>query len=114
MKTIRVCCGTGCLANGSAKVAAEFERLTRGTDVQVECHVKRTGCNGFCENGPLVTILPDDRPDPVTVDLRTNSAKIIDRNGSSLTLNSLKAEDLVEVHGSFKGNDFVATLVIKY
>ena len=60
MKTIRVCCGTGCLANGSAEVAAEFERLTRGTDVQVECSVKRTGCNGFCENGPLVTILPDE------------------------------------------------------
>lgn len=60
MKTIRVCCGTGCLANGSAKVAAEFERLTQGSDVQVECHVKRTGCNGFCENGPLVTILPDE------------------------------------------------------
>ncbi len=60
MKTIRVCCGTGCLTNGSAEVAAEFERLTRGTDVQVECSVKRTGCNGFCENGPLVTILPDE------------------------------------------------------
>ena len=59
MKTIRVCYGTGCLANGSARVAEEFERLTRGTDVAVECHVKRTGCNGFCENGPLVTILPD-------------------------------------------------------
>ena len=60
MKTIRVCCGTGCLANGSAKVAAEFERLCAGTDVEVECRVKRTGCNGFCENGPLVTILPDE------------------------------------------------------
>lgn len=60
MRTIRVCCGTGCLANGSAKVAAEFERLTAGSEVQVECHVKRTGCNGFCENGPLVTIFPDD------------------------------------------------------
>lgn len=61
MKTIRVCCGTGCLANGSARVAEEFERLTRNTEeARVECHVKRTGCNGFCENGPLVTILPDE------------------------------------------------------
>ncbi len=60
MKTIRVCCGTGCLANGSRKVAEEFERLITGGDVQVECHIKRTGCNGFCENGPLVTILPDN------------------------------------------------------
>ena len=59
MKTIRVCCGTGCLANGSAAVAAEFERLA-GERANVECFVKRTGCNGFCENGPLVTILPDN------------------------------------------------------
>ena len=61
MKTIRICCGTGCLANGSARVAEEFERLTAGADgIKVECDIKRTGCNGFCENGPLVTILPDE------------------------------------------------------
>lgn len=62
MKIIRVCCGTGCLANGSAKVAAEFERLiaAQGGNAKVEYHLKRTGCNGFCENGPLVTILPDE------------------------------------------------------
>ena len=59
-KIIRVCCGTGCLANGSAKIAEAFERLTAGTDVRVECEVHRTGCAGFCENGPMVTILPDD------------------------------------------------------
>ena len=45
MKTIRVCCGTGCLANGSMKVAEEFERLITGGDVQVECHIKRTERN---------------------------------------------------------------------
>lgn len=62
MKTVRICCGTGCLANGSAKVADEFERLLAGsgTEAIVECDIKRTGCNGFCENGPLVTILPDE------------------------------------------------------
>jgi len=62
MKTVRICCGTGCLANGSAKVADEFERLIAdcGIEAGVECDIKRTGCNGFCENGPLVTILPDE------------------------------------------------------
>lgn len=59
MKTVRVCCGTGCLANGSAKVAEEFERLVDSSAVKVECDIKKTGCNGFCENGPLVTILSD-------------------------------------------------------
>ena len=62
METVRICCGTGCLANGSAKVADEFERLLSQSDLdaKVECEIKRTGCNGFCENGPLVTILPDE------------------------------------------------------
>ncbi len=62
MKTVRICCGTGCLANGSSKVADEFERLLSQSDLdaKVECEIKRTGCNGFCENGPLVTILPDE------------------------------------------------------
>ena len=59
MKTVRICCGTGCLANGSAKVAEEFERLMGTADFAVECDIKKTGCNGFCENGPLVTILDD-------------------------------------------------------
>ncbi len=57
-KNIKVCCGTGCLANGSRLVAEEFERLA-GEDALVECEIRRTGCNGFCENGPLVTIEPD-------------------------------------------------------
>ena len=62
MKTIRVCCGTGCLANGSRLVAEEFEKKLKElkADAQVECEVKRTGCNGFCENGPLVTIMPEE------------------------------------------------------
>ena len=59
-KTVLVYCGTGCLANGSAKVAEAFRTLLAGTGHQVECFVKETGCQGFCENGPMVRILPDD------------------------------------------------------
>jgi len=61
MKTIRVCCGTGCLANGSAKIAEAFEMQIReqGLDARVICDVKRTGCHGLCEKGPLVTIDPE-------------------------------------------------------
>lgn len=62
MRTIRVCCGTGCLANGSRDVAEALEEQMKAAnvDAQVVCTVKRTGCNGFCENGPLVTIVPDE------------------------------------------------------
>ena len=60
MKTISVCCGTGCSANGSLLLAEEFrKKLTEtGAPAKVECSVKKTGCKGLCEDGPVVTILP--------------------------------------------------------
>lgn len=69
-RTVLVCCGTGCAANGSHDVAEALRKALKGTDVAVEttAHlaaeqettVKETGCNGFCENGPIVRIMPDD------------------------------------------------------
>lgn len=61
-RTVLVCCGTGCLANGSQAIADEFEKLIKEQKINasVECYVKRTGCNGFCENGPIVKVMPDD------------------------------------------------------
>lgn len=61
-KLILVCCGTGCLANGSMKVYEEFKRqLTLLDDLfEVRAEAKSTGCNGLCERGPIVKILPED------------------------------------------------------
>ncbi len=57
-----VCCGTGCLANGSHGVYREFEKMLKYADhsVKVKAVTKATGCNGLCEMGPIVKILPDD------------------------------------------------------
>jgi len=57
---ILVCCGTGCLASGAAKVAEAFagELARRSVDVSVGLLVKSTGCHGFCERGPLVALQP--------------------------------------------------------
>jgi NADH-quinone oxidoreductase subunit F len=57
---ILVCCGTGCLASGSKKVAETFaeEVAKRGLDASVGLFVKSTGCHGFCERGPLVALHP--------------------------------------------------------
>lgn len=61
-RTIYVCCGTGCLASGSRGVYEEFKRLieSTGADAAVDTIIKATGCNGLCEKGPLVKIMPDD------------------------------------------------------
>ncbi len=57
---ILVCAGTGCIANGSLEVAESLERSIsrRKLDVKLKLGVKRTGCHGFCEKGPLVVIQP--------------------------------------------------------
>ena len=55
---LRVCDGTGCRALGSQKVLAALreEIANRNQDTPVE--VVGTGCPGFCECGPLMTVYP--------------------------------------------------------
>ena len=57
-----ICCGTGCRANGSMNVVDAFrsEIGKSGADADVIPQIKTTGCNGFCENGPIVKIMPDN------------------------------------------------------
>ncbi|MDD3278415.1 MAG: NADH-ubiquinone oxidoreductase-F iron-sulfur binding region domain-containing protein [Lachnospiraceae bacterium] len=63
---ILVCAGTGCVATGSLKIYDELKKLCEDDpDVSVELqeHVEhvgivKSGCQGFCELGPLVRIEP--------------------------------------------------------
>ena len=63
---ILICAGTGCLAGGSDRIYARLQELCKDiAHVSVEfgkeiAHVgiKRSGCHGFCEMGPLVRIEP--------------------------------------------------------
>ncbi len=57
---IVVCHGTGCLANGSPKVAQALRTsiAKAGLDAQVIPDIKITGCHGFCSRGPLVIFQP--------------------------------------------------------
>ena len=71
---ILVCSGTGCIATGSNQIHAIFEKLVKETPgvelVFSPCGghhdnqavgVKKTGCQGFCELGPLVRIQKGDK-----------------------------------------------------
>ena len=68
-KKIIVCAGTGCVAGGSLHIHAKLNELmqAKGLPVAVELMVdphgeevglKKSGCHGFCEMGPLVRIEP--------------------------------------------------------
>ncbi|GFN36123.1 NADH-quinone oxidoreductase subunit NuoF [Tepidimicrobium xylanilyticum] len=67
-KQVLVCGGTGCVAGGSLEVYAEIKRLIeeKGLLAKVDLYeedngigIKKSGCHGFCEAGPLVRIEPD-------------------------------------------------------
>ena len=70
---ILVCSGTGCIATGSNKIHEIFQEMTDGVDgIKLEfaphdkdehdkIGVKKTGCQGFCELGPLVRIQKGDK-----------------------------------------------------
>jgi NADH-quinone oxidoreductase subunit F len=71
-KRVVVCAGTGCVANGAYKVHAAFaEQIAKsGVEYTLELReegnqpdavaVTKSGCQGFCQIGPLVTILPEN------------------------------------------------------
>lgn len=61
-KRVLVCCGTGCIANGSMRIYEEIDKQLKllNGPYEVKAVVKSTGCNGLCERGPIVKILPED------------------------------------------------------
>jgi NADH-quinone oxidoreductase subunit F len=57
-RRIRVCDGTGCRALGSRQVIANLQEELDRVGLAAEVDVVATGCPGFCEQGPLLTIDP--------------------------------------------------------
>jgi len=65
---VLICAGTGCLAGGSAEIYKKICELAKNdSDVEIrfenevphgEITVKKSGCHGFCEMGPLMRIEP--------------------------------------------------------
>ena len=63
---ILVCAGTGCIASGSKDIYDKMKSLCEGNNsVSVEFEgevphpeIKKSGCHGFCEMGPLMRIEP--------------------------------------------------------
>jgi NADH:ubiquinone oxidoreductase subunit F (NADH-binding)/(2Fe-2S) ferredoxin/NAD-dependent dihydropyrimidine dehydrogenase PreA subunit len=55
---VSVCGGTGCHAYGCKKVRDEFAKIIRKNGDVQKIRLKFTGCRGFCERGPIVTLQP--------------------------------------------------------
>jgi NADH:ubiquinone oxidoreductase subunit F (NADH-binding)/(2Fe-2S) ferredoxin/NAD-dependent dihydropyrimidine dehydrogenase PreA subunit len=61
LQSIMVCCGTGCRArNGLGVAEALGEELAKaGLSDELKVELTSTGCHGWCEQGPIVTVEPD-------------------------------------------------------
>ncbi|PWJ87012.1 NAD(P)-dependent iron-only hydrogenase diaphorase component flavoprotein [Oceanotoga teriensis] len=57
---VLICGGTGCTSSGSNDILDHFNRVLKEKNLQDEVQVVRTGCFGFCEQGPIVKFLPDN------------------------------------------------------
>jgi NADH-quinone oxidoreductase subunit F len=57
---VTICSGTGCHALGSDKVSEAFVWEISRNGLKGKVDVRRTGCHGFCERGPLVVIFPQE------------------------------------------------------
>jgi (2Fe-2S) ferredoxin len=67
-KKILVCAGTGCISSGSLEIYKHLQTIMNernipsSVELQKEHHetvgIKKSGCHGFCEMGPLIRIEP--------------------------------------------------------
>jgi NADH-quinone oxidoreductase subunit F len=95
-RRIVVCAGTACVANGSLEVFEALKKAVRAkgfrVDVKLEkhddvdCLFSRSGCRGFCQVGPLVTVEPSD----------THYVKVKPQDADEIVEKSVMADEYVE------------------
>ncbi len=84
---VTICSGTGCRALASEEVARTLVAEIEKNGLKDKVDIRRTGCHGFCEKGPIMVILPEDicylqvKPEdiPEIVGTTLKEKKIIDR-----------------------------------
>ena len=59
-RAIVICGGTGCLSSDSAAIIEEFEKQIKERGLEGKVTVNKSGCFGFCSQGPFVKIFPED------------------------------------------------------
>jgi len=56
---ITLCSGSACQATGSRDVAARIEEEIKKQGLSDKVDIRKTGCHGFCEQGPIIVIHPE-------------------------------------------------------
>jgi len=56
---ITLCSGSACQATHCRQVAAALEQEIEKHALQDQVHIRKTGCHGFCEKGPIMVLYPE-------------------------------------------------------
>ena len=56
---LMLCTGTGCVAGGSFRLKTALENELARQGLKDEVSLVPTGCNGFCGQGPLMVVMPE-------------------------------------------------------
>ncbi|MCK5058482.1 MAG: 4Fe-4S binding protein [Candidatus Aminicenantes bacterium] len=59
LRQLLVCAGTGCVTCNSFEIKEQLEQEIFNRGLQDEVKVVATGCQGFCDRGPIVIVQPD-------------------------------------------------------
>ncbi len=57
--SLHVCTGTACVANHSFSLIETLKKELKKHNLEKEILIVPTGCNGFCEQGPIMVVQPD-------------------------------------------------------
>ncbi len=57
--SLHVCTGTACVANQSYSLIKTLEKQLKKQGIEKQFLIVPTGCNGFCEQGPIMVVQPD-------------------------------------------------------
>jgi NADH:ubiquinone oxidoreductase subunit F (NADH-binding)/(2Fe-2S) ferredoxin len=57
---VMLCAGTGCVASGTMKVKAALQEELKKRGLEEEIKLVLTGCNGYCAEGPVMVVHPDE------------------------------------------------------
>ncbi|MFX1367473.1 MAG: NADH-quinone oxidoreductase subunit NuoF [Promethearchaeota archaeon] len=58
-RTVFICRGTGCQSSRSAVLHELLIEETKKAGLEGKVQIKKTGCHGFCQQGPIVAIQPE-------------------------------------------------------
>lgn len=59
-KIVKICCGTGCISSGALKVYEKLNEAVAAEKLTDKVLVKKTGCHGLCERGPIIVFGDDE------------------------------------------------------